>query len=216
MRWLWGSLICCLPTLAMAAEPVRVAGLFMPEPLQMDAPAGTKTEAQTPQDRWGRPIVNNDKLALSLLAEGRAQIQPEDGTTIPASWWAAERTAQRAQRGLWAQDCCRLLSAEGDAPDLPLNVWRVVAGRVTAIKTTKAATYVNFSATPETAWTTDFSLKIAPRLAKTLKADAWVGQTLQVRGFISWSYGPSIEVIVPDQVEILPEAAPTSATDRPH
>lgn len=215
MRWLWGSLlVSCLPTIAMAAEPVHLAGLFMPEPLQMDAPS------QAPQDRWGRPIVDDNNLALSLLAEGRAQIQPEDGTTIPASWWAAERAAQRAQRGLWGQDCCRLLSAAGDAPDLPLNVWRVVEGKVTAIKTTKAAIYINFSATPDTAWTTDFSLKIAPRLAKTLKAEAFVGQPLQVRGFISWNYGPSIEVIVPDQIQIQHpvqnRAAPTNAHDHPH
>ncbi len=152
--------------------------------------------------RWGTPLAAlTPDPRPELLRRGLAQRFPEDGSDTDAMR-TAEAEAQTAQRGIWADPCCRVITPD-QAGGLTQH-WRVVRGTVVSITTRKNATYVNFG--PD--WRTDFTVVIPPRLAKTLPTDTWRGQQMEVRGWIHWQNGPALTVDVPEQIRLIPPLPP--------
>lgn len=182
------------------ANEYTVPGLYAP-PTATETLAswlGKPLPARTGKpDRWGR-ITLQTPATLALLQAGLAQLQPL--TDAPdAAETAAEQEAIANQRGLWALDCCRRLTAETAATGL--NSWRVVSGLVKSTTSRRDVTYINFG----TDWRSDFSIIIPARLAKQLHPENWQGRTIEVRGYLSWRFGPSITLSHAAQIR-LPEA----------
>jgi len=174
-------------------------------PLHLDgvtAPgfSGHGTAEHPHQTRWGDAAgVPAPDPRPALLREGKVQRLPEEKSDTE-EMREAEADAIAARRGLWDETCCRILIPEETGQHT--QSWRVVAGRVMAVKSLRNVTYVNFG--PD--WRTDFTLVIPKRLALRLQPETWTGKTVEARGWIYWQNGPSIEIAVPEQIR-LPESA---------
>lgn len=178
----------------------RLAGLYAPDLSILSLPLPATPPPELPSSRWGEALIMDAVKGRDLLIKGEVQIFPEDGSTITASWWAAEAEARLAKRGLWAMGCCALLDASGDVGLIKTDAWRVVSGVPLSVMRNKSGVYVNFG--PE--WKTDFTLKLSGKQMKTVTPENWVGHRLIVRGWVQWMFGPMIEVITPQQVQLIP------------
>lgn len=162
-------------------------------------PAGT--------DRWQRHIAtlttaDGQDISTLLVNDGLAQLLyfPQAPS---AALISAERSAQQARRGLWADPCCQLLDASQPVAALkqwPLGQWRAVRGTVHAVSARRELTYVNFG--PD--WRTDFTILIPKRVASTLDLSQLTGKVVEVRGVLEWYYGPALRVDAASQI-LLPE-----------
>lgn len=151
-----------------------------------------------PPDRWQR-ITLTSPATLQLLEDGRIQLQPL--TSAPAAAeLTAEQKAQAASRGLWQQDCCKVL--EAGSAGKGINSWRVISGTVTSVTARRNVTYVNFGDD----WRTDFTVVVPARLARNLQPATWQGHKVEVRGYLTWRYGPSITLSHAAQI-CLPDSA---------
>lgn len=186
-----------LPFQAPAEQAVPLlSGLYLPQ---------ADVQGQGQVDRWQRPAEIELPQRIALLHSGQAQLFPE-AAAPSADELAAEADAQQAQRGLWGDDCCKILAADAF---IPFNSWRVVRGTVHSVSVRREAVFVNFAAD----WKTDFTIILKPALAKKLQAASWAGQALEVRGWVESYYGPAVKVTQPAQIRLL--GAAKSRTNKP-
>lgn len=176
-------------------------GLYAP-PGNNDVLAGLINQPlevkSTTADRWGRTRLTAS-ITTELLRQGAVQLQPIERAPT-AEDIAAEAEAQTARRGLWNSACCRMLEAAEAGKGM--NAWRIVQGSVRQVTTQRDKTYVNFGDD----WRTDFTVVIPARIARNLNAESWTGRNIEVRGYISWLFGPSITLSHAAQIR-LPDAA---------
>jgi micrococcal nuclease len=92
---------------------------------------------------------------------------------------------------------------------IPFSSWRVVRGKVHSVSLRREASFVNFAAD----WKSDFTVILKPALAKKLQAESWIGQNVEVRGWVESYYGPAIKVTAPAQIRLL--TAAKSRTNKP-
>jgi len=128
-------------------------------------------------------------LARVFTLPGNADIAPELLT--------AEAASRKAKRGLW-HDEYKILDA--DTVKDAMNSFAIVDAIVVNVATAKGVMYVNFGAD----WKTDFTLSLAPVLAKQMNVDDWVGKEIRVRGWVYEKNGPMIAVTHAEQVELNP------------
>lgn len=193
---------------------LRLAGL---------APAGAETElraalndmavgriaaiAAGPKDRYGRlpGLVRLDggteSLQAALLARGLAVARPEQGFLgCTAAFLAAERPARDAGRGVWAglpldaRDVAAIRARQGR--------FTIVAGRVLSVGNTRALGYLNFGPV----WRQDMTGRLPPSTRVALEARgtdpaALAGKRVALRGTVTESGGPAIELRFAEQVE---------------
>lgn len=161
-----------------------------------------------PPDRYGRlagDIVleaTGGSLRARLLADGLAFVDPTVmSKACLSTLFEAEREAERAGRGLWADDT---LVADASRPMDPQSVGRYafVSGRVRSIGETKQTIYLNFG----TNYRTDFTVLIVRAEAKGWAEEvlALEGQHVRVRGVLEEWNGGLIRVEHPAQIERLP------------
>lgn len=146
-------------------------------------------------DRWVQAVLLKEGLA-------RVSIAP-DRTECAAELFAAEAQARAARRGLWAEPAYAVRHPSNVGSDI--GMFQIVEGRVLNANVRKGHAYLNFSAN----WRTGFTVAIDPvdmPNFRTLGVDprSYAGQTVRVRGWVQWHYGPEIEVANPQGIEVVP------------
>ena len=164
-----------------------------------------------PVDRYGRTVGDivlkdtGDSLLGRVIAEGLALVDPAVmSDRCLDELFVAERQAEAARRGLWANGGPELAS---DAPDLLAAVGRyvLVEGRVESVGETRRTIYLNFGKEYRTDFTALVRRRDAATWADSLKA--LEGRTVRLRGVLEAWNGGLIRLEHRRQVE-LPQREP--------
>lgn len=164
------------------------------------------------RDRYGRIVafayVGNSEQSVqqALLEQGRARVSARTGSKACADLLLrTERAARAARRGLWAdpnfaplrsENLARIAAARGQ--------FALVEGKVLSVRESGATIYLNFGRR----WTQDFTVIIPKRHRREfatagLDPKRLEGNPVRVRGWIGQQSGPVIEVVNPEQIELV-------------
>lgn len=190
---------------------------FRPWPLATEAKAALTALSQGRQvrldytgrrhDRWGRLLahmyVGETWVQREMLLRGLARVYTfADNRTHAAALYAAERTARKAGRGIWALNWYRIVAA----PDTNRHIgtFQLVEGTVVSTAIVRGRSYLNFGAD----WRTDFTVSIAPKHMKLFRAArvdilSLQNKRLRVRGWLVRRNSAMISVTHPEQIEFL-------------
>lgn len=163
-------------------------------------------------DRHGRLVAyprRDDETWVQdvLLAKGLARVRPVVGDTArAAAMLVVEADARRRGVGIWGTRAFAVRDAEADVERLARSgaELTLVEGVIRRAEVRRGRLYLDFGAD----WRRDFTAIAASRvsrnwLAKGADPAAMVGRKVRVRGWTRWSYGPGIDVEVPEQMEFL-------------
>jgi endonuclease YncB( thermonuclease family) len=165
-------------------------------------------------DRYGRLVAwafartptGEEPVAEDLLAHGHARVTIAPGErACMGALLAAERAARAGKLGLWgdpryeskrAQNPGEIAAARGR--------FSLVEGSVLSVRESGGVIYVNFGRR----WTEDFTVTISKRneslfVAAGLAPKVLAGRRVRIRGVVEERGGPWIEVIRPEQIEML-------------
>lgn len=146
-------------------------------------------------DQWVQAVLLNEGLA-------RVSIAP-DRTECAAKLFTVEAKARAARRGLWAIPAYSVRNPSNIGRDV--GTFQIVQGRVLNTSVRNGRAYLNFGAD----WRTDFTVSVDPVDMPNFRAlgvdpRSYSGQTIQVRGWVRWYYGPEIEVANPQGIQVVP------------
>jgi len=168
-------------------------------PLAFDA------HGQTPRDCSGR-IEAPAEVARELVAAGRVLVSPApSAATCRIYLRNAERDAGGAGLGLWGEPYS-VVKAAADPADILAEQGRftLMQGKVVSVRESGGILYVNFGQR----WSEPFTATLLKRnegifagAGLTLKMLA--GRSVEVRGWVEERGGPSIEVVRPEQIEVV-------------
>lgn len=155
--------------------------------------------------RWLAHLHDADGLWIqgALLARGMARVYTfADNRALIPEMLALEAQARDAGLGIWSDPFFAVLNAA--EPNMPLDAYALVEGRVVAADVVRGRAYVNFGDD----WRTDFTATIAPQdmvtfLAEGFDPKALAGRRVRVRGWLDRHNGPEIEATHPEQFEVL-------------
>lgn len=161
-------------------------------------------------DRYGRALAHlyrDDGLWLQgeMLALGLARVYSfSDNRAAVPEMLAREAAARAAGLGLWRNPFYGVRRAE--PPNIPIDRFELVVGRVRNVATVRNRTYVNFGDD----WKSDFTLSVSSKARRLFKREGFdldrlEGLTVRARGWIKSYNGPMIELTHPEQIEILDE-----------
>jgi endonuclease YncB( thermonuclease family) len=164
-------------------------------------------------DRYGRlpaQVRSDDGQWLQgrLLAEGLARVRPEaQARRRIAEMLAIEEEARLGRRGLWQVSAYRVRSSEDVERAVPPPGLQIVEGRVLQAERRGDWWYLNFGAN----WRSDFTVMIGkqalPEFARAgLAPVSLEGRTIRVRGMLQRYNGPMIDVLLPEQIEVIDAA----------
>ncbi|WP_158809173.1 hypothetical protein [Beijerinckia sp. L45] len=184
----------------------------------------------TQPDRWGRIVVlafaANDPvgeqsggLAGAAIAAGLGRYLAEPAARGCRSHFvAAEEQARTATLGLWADPYYGLLAADDRAGFAERAGTLVIAeGRVVSVQTDSFRTKLilaprgNGSHGSQTLYAS-----VLPRMMKSFEANgvhlsSLTGRTLRLRGLLDTRFGPQIELLTPDALDVI-DVDSTAAT----
>ena len=172
-------------------------------------------------DRYGRQIAfvfgdgTGTAIQTTLLEQGAAIMSPMIDATCLPQLSAAEDTARKARRGIWA-DPAALKNAERPGDILTaLGQFGVVQGKVLSVRQAGAVTYVNFGRR----WTQDFAITLQKRTVTAFEeakvpVKSFETRNIRVRGWIGQRGGPRIEVFRVEQIDVLGENGSSSGRNR--
>ncbi len=168
----------------------------------------------TGQDRWGRAVghvrlPDGRDLGDLLLAAGWALVAGLEPTPRRAARLRLEAEARAGERGLWADAYYRVREADAlpaELPELDPARFVIVEGRVADAAVVRGRAYLNFGAD----WRSDFTATLSPDARRRFRAAGldprdYAGRRLRVRGWLESFNGPMIEIVSPDQIEVLEE-----------
>jgi endonuclease YncB( thermonuclease family) len=169
-------------------------------------------------DRYGRQpafvwIYGHDgSLQTALLAAGMALTGAEADRTCRAELMAAEAGAREGHRGLWADPGFVKKASEPEKILNNIGQFTVVEGTVLSARQAGATFYLNFSQR----WNQGFAVTISRRMMSAFVAAGMPPATLankriRVRGWIEKRGGPRLEVLSPDQIELIGSNAALAA-----
>ena len=164
------------------------------------------------RDRYGRLVafayVGNGEQSVqqALLEQGRARVSARTGSKACADLLLRnERAARAARRGLWADPNFAPLRSENlDRIAAARGQFALVEGKVLSVRESGATIYLNFGRR----WTQDFTVIIPKRHRREfttagLDPKRLEGNPIRVRGWIGQQSGPVIEVVNPEQIELV-------------
>jgi endonuclease YncB( thermonuclease family) len=165
-------------------------------------------------DRYGRLVAyafirtsSGDVLAQhELLAAGHALVSPGvSAATCRIYLQNAERDARNGGLGLWG-DPYHAVKAAADPADVLVEQGRfaLVQGKVMSVRESGGIVYVNFGRR----WSEQFTVTILKRNERILAGagltpKALAGRSIEVRGWVEERGGPAIEVVRPEQIEVV-------------
>ncbi|WP_119167131.1 thermonuclease family protein [Algihabitans albus] len=166
------------------------------------------------QDRWGRALgsatlPDGRQLGSVLIAAGLAQVAGLEPTPGRSERLRLEATARAEGRGLWSDTYYSVRTAEAlpdELEQMSLGRFVIVEGRVTDAAVVRGRAYLNFGAD----WRSDFTATLSPDARRRFRAAgldprAYAGRRLRLRGWLESFNGPMIEILSPDQIEVLEE-----------
>jgi hypothetical protein len=195
---------------------VVLAGVHVPEPMAGEAALLLDPLLEGPyeidtlsMDRYGRPVAlvlgpEGEAVQELLLSRGLAYADPLGvGPESAARFLAIEAQAREARAGLWRDAALGEQSAE-TMGRRTIPRYSVVRGEVRRHVERGSVVYLDFGED----WRRDFSIRLtvadARRLRKAgLDPASLVGARVRVRGWVFSSYGPMIDVVVKEQIEVL-------------
>jgi micrococcal nuclease len=214
-------------TFALAdGRTVRLAALDMPRPAagsRRDLAAAQAKEALAalvagrevalslaaqPVDRYGRTLAHvvdphGRWVQAEMVTRGLARVAvfPGERTGLP-ELLALEAAAREARRGLWAMPEFRIVDA-GQAMR-HVDTFQLVEGRVKQVEQRGGRTYLNFGDD----WRSDFTVLMPAAIRRQVAAagldpSRYEGKMVRVRGWIRSRNGPLIELVQPEQIEVL-------------
>lgn len=166
------------------------------------------------QDRYGRLVAyavvqataGETLVQHALVAAGQALVSPGAmAAACRAALRGAERAARAAKLGLWGDPYYVVRQADNIADVLgEQGRFALVEGRVASVRESGGIVYVNFGRR----WSQDFTVTILKRNERMfasagLTPKALAGRRVEVRGWIEERGGPAIEVVRPEQIEIV-------------
>jgi len=164
------------------------------------------------QDRHGRALAQvfidgaqEPWLQRALVQAGAAYVDTWPTNRACAADLLKEETEARgAGRGIWSDPSNAVLDADnaGQAE----GRFAIVQGKVESVTRLSSPSRIYIDFGPD--WHTDFTIRIeakAVHLFKTENIDPrdWEGTNIRVRGYTGWRFGPEIEVMNPEQIEVL-------------
>jgi endonuclease YncB( thermonuclease family) len=165
-------------------------------------------------DRYGRLVAYAFIRTLSgealvqheLLAAGHALVSPAaSAATCRIYLRNAERDARNGGLGLWG-DPYHAVKAAADPADVLVEQGRfvLVQGKVMSVRESSGIVYVNLGQR----WSEQFTVTILKRNERIfagagLTPKALVGRSIEVRGWVEERGGPAIEVLRPEQIEVV-------------
>jgi endonuclease YncB( thermonuclease family) len=148
-------------------------------------------------------FVGQNWLQADLLNRGlaRASVAP-DRTECASELLAVEAHARQARRGLWASSAYAIRTPQDVGRDV--ETFQIVEGTVLNASMKNGRAYLNFGAD----WRTDFTVTVDPDDMANFRRigvdpTSYAGQTIRVRGWVQWRYGPEIEVPNPQGIEVV-------------
>jgi endonuclease YncB( thermonuclease family) len=162
-------------------------------------------------DRYGRQtafvfLASSDALVQSLLlAEGAALVSADitdkacEGILI-----RSEAEARKVKKGLWNAST---VIKNAEIPDdilAGIGQFTVVEGKVLSVRQAGTTTYLNFGRN----WTRGFAVTISRRTMPAVETAGLALKSLEnrrirVRGWVESRGGPRIELLRPEQLEVL-------------
>jgi len=168
--------------------------------------------AAVASDRYGRLIAyafiagpaGEILLQQEMLANGHALLSPAGiAPSCRTALRAAEGAARSAGLGLWSDPYYGIRQADNPAGILlDQGRFALVEGTVASVRERGGIVYVNFGRR----W--DFTVTILKRNERLfagagLAPGRLAGRRVEVRGFVEERGGPAIEVVRPEQIEIV-------------
>lgn len=162
-------------------------------------------------DRYGRlpaqvRTEGGQWLQGRLLAQGLARVRPEaQARQRLAEMLAIEQEARLGRRGLWQLPAYGVRNSD-DVERAPAGL-QIVQGQVLHAERRGDWWYLNFGAD----WRSDFTVMIGkqalPEFARAgVEPFSLTGRIIRVRGMLQRYNGPMIDVLMPEQIEVV-EAA---------
>ena len=193
-------------------DPAAAAARRMIASLTDDRFICVDVEQGAGADRYGRlpAQVHTDEgvwLQGSLLAQGLARVRPEaQARRHIAEMLSIEGEARSARRGLWQLPPYRVHSSD-DVGRAPAGL-QIVQGRVLKAERRGDWWYLNFGAD----WRSDFTVTIGKQALPEFERAGIApfsleGRVIRVRGLLQQFNGPMIEVLIPEQIEVIEAAS---------
>jgi len=197
-----------LPAGALDRAPMRYAESAFNEIEEVARSGPVKLSVIPPRlDRYRRlraqAFVGEHWLQADLLERGLARVSlAPDRTECASDLRAVEAEARLKKKGLWAWPGYAIRSSQSVRRDV--GTFQIVEGSVVNATLKGGRAYLNFGSN----WRTDFTVTVDPEdMAYFRRAGvdprAYEGQTIQVRGWVQWHYGPEIEVPNPQSIEVI-------------
>jgi endonuclease YncB( thermonuclease family) len=158
-------------------------------------------------------VLGNDKpiwLQEELVSEGLARVYSfPDNRACIAELLAREREVRAKHLGVWGSSAYRIESADNVERLGRLTQSFQLEGKVAKVGERGGRIYLNFADD----WRSDFTISIERKdvpafAAAGIDLKGLAGKHVRVRGWIEWRNGPMIAATHPEQLELLPAAAP--------
>jgi endonuclease YncB( thermonuclease family) len=159
-------------------------------------------------------VLGNDKpiwLQEELVSEGLARVYSfPDNRACIAELLAREREVRAKHLGVWGSSAYRIESADNvERLGRLTQSFQLVEGKVAKVGEGGGRIYLNFADD----WRSDFTISIERKdvpafAAAGIDLKGLAGKHVRVRGWIEWRNGPMIAATHPEQLELLPAAAP--------
>jgi endonuclease YncB( thermonuclease family) len=159
-------------------------------------------------DRYGRIVAHvvdaqGRWAQAEMVAQGFARVTVfADESAGLRDLLGLEAEARAARRGLWALPEFRVIGAEEAARHL--DSFQLVEGRVRAVERKSGRTFLNFGED----WRNDFTVAIPGKVRRQLAGlgldpAEYQGKMVRVRGWIRARNGALIELVQPEQIEVI-------------
>jgi hypothetical protein len=205
--------------LAPAGQAARAAGLW----LRSLGQTQVRLRELAPPDRWGRAAVILEipggavpiDVGELLVSEGLAIVDPGQRDMLcRRELLAAENRARENRLGLWREGTWPIPAAALADLERAAGSFAIVEGRVLSVGERRERTYLNFGRD----WSRDFNVTIPRRSWADLKARGVTAETLKgrlvrVRGMVEARRTPTLDLVVPDMLELV-EARASRSGDR--
>jgi micrococcal nuclease len=158
-------------------------------------------------------VFGNDKpiwLQEELVSEGLARVYSfPDNRACIAELLAREREVRAKHLGVWGSSAYRIESADNVERLGRLTQSFQLEGKVAKVGERGGRIYLNFADN----WRSDFTISIERKdvpafAAAGIDLKGLAGKHVRVRGWIEWRNGPMIAATHPEQLGLLPAAAP--------
>ena len=148
-------------------------------------------------------MPNGEWLQNLMIKEGLARVySTPDFSYSSEGLYKLEDHARANGLGIWGLESYAVRNVDG--LNNKTGRFEIVEGNVLKISNVNNTIYINFGED----WRKDFTLNVNWRALRRFKKvnmalDGLLGKKIQVRGWVSWNGGPTIDLTHPEQIRLL-------------